>query len=99
MALKPLATAGVGAVMASLPDLLVDFPKAEAQLVDMCGQGLVRGTLKEGAFASTGMGIPGHDAAAQRDRGYVDVAYVAPAVAAKLPGAQLVHADDASGEK
>jgi hypothetical protein len=85
-------SAGIATVMVSLPDLVVDFPKAEAQLTDLCSNGLVKGTLKEAMFSSTGLGIPAHDAAAQRDKGYVDVGHIAPSVAAKLPGVNAAKA-------
>jgi hypothetical protein len=74
-------TSGIADVMAKLTDILVDFPKAESQMKEFCGYGLVKGTLKEQV---QGMGIPSHDAQAQRDRGYVDVGYVTPTVAQAL---------------
>ena len=52
----------------------------------MCGAGLLRGTLKEGAFLSTGPGLPSHDAQAQREKGYVVVGHIAVAVAVKMGG-------------
>lgn len=52
----------------------------------MCSNGLVCGTLKEGAFASTGVGIPSHDAQGQRECGYVPVGYIALNIAKNIPG-------------
>ena len=76
--------AGVVAVMSNLAGLRLDFPAAEGCLANMCCAGLVAGTLKEAAFHSSGAGVPGHDAVAQRARGYIAAGYVAVEVARLL---------------
>ena len=76
--------AGVTEVMSSFAELKTDFPKADVQLADLCGLGLVQGTLKEAAFSP--MGMPPHDAAACATFGYVPVGLIAAPVAERMSG-------------
>lgn len=77
---------GVGDLMSLYDDLVTDFPKADVALGDLCGNGLACGTLRPAAFASTGPGLPGHDAVAQAAKGYVPAALIHAKVAARIAG-------------